>query len=69
MQWMVNQLNGNLQNKFKDEHDEITNQRDFLNWHDSLEGATQDKIAWRSRQRPFDNMNNEIKKLTTDLKN
>ena len=39
-----------------------------MNWHESLQGATQDEIAWRSRQCPFDNMNDEMKKLTKDLK-
>ena len=35
---MVNQLNGDLQKKVKNEHDEITNWRDFLNWHEILQG-------------------------------
>ena len=31
MQWMLNQLNNDLHEKFKDEHNETTNWRDFLN--------------------------------------
>ena len=32
------------------------NWQDALEWHESLEGATQDEIAWKSRQLVFDDI-------------
>ena len=42
--------------RFPDKKTNMCNWKDVLEWHKSLEGDTQDEIAWRSRQLVFDDI-------------
>ena len=56
MQVMIKQLTDDLKIANLKRHKFPKNQREFADWHKSLEGATIDYEAWNSRQKPFDSM-------------
>ena len=69
MHWVQEQLMKDLMRQDIGSKYKIENFQDVMNWHGSIEGATMDEVAWRSKYRVFDNnkrVNDKIQQTKSD---
>ena len=67
MHWVQEQLSKDLMRQDKGSKHNVENFQDAMNWHGSIEGATMDEVAWRSKCRVFDN-NKRVHQKTQQTK-
>ena len=63
MHWVQEQLSKDLMRQDEGSKHKIDNFQDVMNWHGSIEGATMDEVAWRSKHRAFDNVKRVHEKI------